>query len=609
MGVGAWRGALRFFLPLLRPHRWALAEVCCYQLLSALMALALPLLSGCVVSALDGGREPADRVCRTVSSGPLTGGRLVAIVAFLTLAQLIDAGLGLRRTYLQGRLHDGVIIALQVRLFARLQRLSHRFHGTARVGDVVVRLSEDAEIAAGSMAQVLLAGSMMTFAGGAAAGAVLVKSPVLGALVLLVVPPMIVAHRLLGSRLSRASAERQQLRGEAVSVAQEALSAHSEIKALGLEDAVVGSYRTSLVGAMRARLRLTLTGHLYAASATMATTLGRLVIVGVGGYMVLAGADPSTVVTLLLLAPSVMEPASVLASLGQELKAAGGSIERVREVLDEPIGIEDRPDAVALPSVAHELCFRDVSFAYAPGRDALHRIDLRIPAGAFVAVVGPSGAGKSTLVNLLLRFWDPDEGRILFDGQDVRQATLASLRRQIGVVFQETFIFNASVRENIALGRPGASEAEIQTAARAACLESFVGSLPDGYDTRLGERGVCMSIGQRQRLGIARALVRDPAVIVLDEATSALDPCTELDLLDTLEAIAKGRTTVAVTHRLALAARADLVIAVDHGRVMQQGTHFELLQGDGLYRQLWKTAGLENVGADESFPAAMQVQT
>jgi ABC-type multidrug transport system ATPase subunit len=288
------------------------------------------------------------------------------------------------------------------------------------------------------------------------------------------------------------------------------------------------------------------------------------------------------------LLPSLFTPVAALSGLGQTVETASGSLERVNELIDEPVMIDDKPDADDLPPLAREIRFEGLGFAYSPERPILHEIDLVIPAGSNVAIVGPSGSGKSTIVNMLLRFWDPDSGRVLFDGQDLRNVSVGSLRDQIGLVFQDTFIFDTTLRENIGLAKPGATDAEIEAAARSAQLDDYVAALPAGYDTVLGERGVRMSGGQRQRLAIARAMLRDPRLLVLDEATSALDAQTERGILDTLASLSRGRTTVSITHRLSLAATADLVFVLENGRLIEQGTHAHLSEAGGLYQRLYE---------------------
>jgi ATP-binding cassette subfamily B protein len=255
-----------------------------------------------------------------------------------------------------------------------------------------------------------------------------------------------------------------------------------------------------------------------------------------------------------------------------EVMQAAGSIRHIEELFDEEPGIADLPNAAPLPRLQREIVFDNVSFGYTDGERHLKHVSFRIPRGSRVAIVGPSGSGKSTILNLILRLYEPLEGAVRFDGCDIRTVTRESLRAQTGVVFQESFLFNTTIRENIRLGRPDASDAEVEAAARAAEIHEFIESLPHGYDTNAGERGSLMSGGQRQRMAIARALVRDPAVLLLDEATSALDSATEAAIWATLRRATAGRTVVYVTHRLSSAADADLVLELKAGRLVSSST-------------------------------------
>ncbi|HET7482620.1 MAG TPA: ATP-binding cassette domain-containing protein, partial [Actinomycetota bacterium] len=390
-------------------------------------------------------------------------------------------------------------------------------------------------------------------------------------------------------KVGAASFEVQQLGGEAAAVAQENLSAHPVLKAFGLEQRALETYRARLMAVVRASLRLTISGQMFEASINFTTTVAQLVVLGIGSILVIGGTigEPGTMVALLLLLPQVFVPIGLLAEVGQTAQVAAGSIRRANEVLEEPVEIEDAPNASELPPLEREIVLEDVVFGYEPERPILKGLNMRIPSGANVALVGPSGSGKSTVFNLLLRFYDPDGGRVLFDGHDLKEVTLASLRSQIGYVFQETFVFNTTLRDNIAIGRPDASDAEIVAAARAAELDSFIASLPAGMDTVLGERGSRMSGGQRQRLAIARAILRNPRILVLDEATSALDAGTEAEILDTLAEVSKGRTTLSISHRLQIAAAADLVFVFENGELVEQGTHSDLVRGGGLYERLY----------------------
>jgi ABC-type multidrug transport system fused ATPase/permease subunit len=360
------------------------------------------------------------------------------------------------------------------------------------------------------------------------------------------------------------------------------------VKAFGLERSAVSSYRALLDRILAVTMRLVLIGGLYETSIGLATTLGQLVVLGAGGYLVIEGhLSLGTLVAFLGLLPSLFTPIATLSTVGQTVEQASGALDRVDELLEEPATIGDSPGATVLPAVRQEIRLDDVEFGYEPGRPVLRGLTIAIPAGAHVAIVGPSGCGKSSIINLLLRFFDPQQGRVAFDGHDLRDVTLVSLRSQVGIVFQDTFVFDTTVRENIAVGRASATDAEVVAAARAADLDGYIGALPAGYDTVLGERGVRMSGGQRQRLAIARALIRNPRLLILDEATSALDAQTEAEVLATIDRLAKDRTTISITHRLMSAAKTDRVFVLDHGCLVEQWTHEELLAQQGLYRRLY----------------------
>ena len=286
-------------------------------------------------------------------------------------------------------------------------------------------------------------------------------------------------------------------------------------------------------------------------------------------------------------------------------QAGGGGVEvdLVQDLLDTPAEVDDKPGAPALAVSLGAIRFDDVRFGYDPGRNILRGLDIDIPAGTSCAIVGPSGAGKSTIARLLYRFYDPSSGRILIDGQDIATVNQKSLRAAIGIVPQDTVLFNDTIGYNIGYGREGARQADIEAAARGAAIDQFIAALPDRYESMVGERGLKLSGGEKQRVAIARTLLKNPPILVLDEATSALDSRTEQAIQETLERVAQSRTTIMIAHRLSTIVSADQIVVLDAGRIVERGTHDELLDLGGLYADLWYRQAAEQL-AEETAQAA-----
>ncbi|MGH2661220.1 MAG: ABC transporter transmembrane domain-containing protein [Actinomycetota bacterium] len=602
-GGSGVRAFLGYIAPHFKPYWWRQAEVLGYMIIGSILeVVSLPVAIGAVVGALGpegagaAGEQPGGILARLIQNvqGWLRSGdqvnKLFILVGILVLIYIMEALIAMRRSVVSESISQKLMISLQERLFVHLQSLPHSFYARANVGDLMSRLSGDLQTAAMAMTQVLNTGLFLVISLVTAAGSVVTLDWRLGATVLVVVPLFLITYKVLGSRMAKASYEQMTRSGEAASLTQESLSAHAVIKAFGLEERARRSYRARLDRVLKASLRMVRISSMYDASANIAITFGQLIVLAFGGYLVLNGSlQLGILVAFLGILPSLMLPLSGFSDVGQMVQMASGSLVRVTEVLDEPLEIDDKPGATELVPLEREIRFEGVTFGYDGDTPVLRDFELNIPAGANVAIVGPSGSGKSTIVNLLMRFWDPQQGQVTVDGQDIRDASLASLRGQTGMVFQDTFAFDTTIRENIAIGRPGASDAEIAAAARGAKLDTYIESLPDGYDTVLGERGVRMSGGQRQRMAIARVLLRDPRIMILDEATSALDAETENGILETLAEVAKGRTTITITHRLTLAASADRVYVLDGGRLVEEGAHADLVKAGGLYQNLYVT--------------------
>ena len=590
----AFRALLRQIAPLFRPHWVRGVEFVLLTLAGVALTIAVPLTIMYIV----------DHIL------PHAHGHyddLVLYVGLLLVIFLLNTGTNARRAYVEHWLNEQAIDRLNTRLFEHLQRLSHNYYSRTTTSNLMTVLTEDLREIRAAVGLVVGSAFYQAMLVLGTAITVLMLDLLLGLIVLVILPVFAAGYVALRSRWQREAHGFQHLQSEADNIAYENFSAHGEIKAFGLQEHAIRAFHKRHQNMFTRHLRIMSLSTWFDSTLYLASGLGYVAIFGFGGYQVIAekGVTIGTLFAFAHLLPLFYEPVERLTELGHTVEGAAGALDRVDEALHEPVQIVDRPGAVAFPPLANEIRLEHVTFGYDPGRPVLNDLNLVIPAGAEVAIVGPSGCGKSTVVNMIMRFWDPGAGRVLFDGRDLRDGTVASLRHHVGIVFPETFVFNTSIRENIAIGFPEATDADVERAAKSAQLDQFVRTLPVGYNTVLGERGVRMSSGQRQRLAIARALLRNPSVLILDEATSALDPQTESEILDTLATVGRGRTTISIRHRLAAVATADIIFVLDQGRLVEQGRHTELVKAGGLYQRLYEEqmlylhgGGVVRVGVD-----------
>jgi len=421
-------------------------------------------------------------------------------------------------------------------------------------------------------------------------------SPLLALVSIVIVPVVLVISYRMRWRVFPATWDGQQREGEVVQIVDEDVNGVRVVKAFGQEGRELGRIADASKTLYGSQMRAVRLQSRYQPFLEAVPALGQVAILAFGGWLALH--HRITLGTFLAFSTYVTQlvaPAQRLAgvlTIGQQARAG---VERIFQLLDLQPAITDPPDAIELPELRGDLDFSQLSFAYDDGPPVLQGLDLHIPAGQRVALVGPSGSGKSTLALLVSRFYDPQAGAVTVDGVDVRDVTLHSLRSQVGVVFEESFLFSESVRDNIAYGRPGADEADIEAAARAAGAHGFIAALPRGYDTVVGERGLTLSGGQRQRVALARALLYDPRILILDDATSAVDAQTETAIHSALREVMAGRTTLLVAHRRSTLHLADRIVVLDHGRVVEEGSHDELLERSPFYRTL--LTGLETAQA------------
>ena len=505
------------------------------------------------------------------------------------------------RTYLDERL----AIRLRQRLFVHCQLLSVAFSHREHSGRTLALFVNDVPVVVGLLNSTILGGvaSLVSLVLGIVAMFSLNWQLAIAAGLF---PPLLAAALALVTRPLRPTARRaQEKMAELTERLQENLAGLREVIAFGQARAQGSRLTVTLGDLLRLRMRIAMIDTTLGAGQSFFSVTVTLVIIGYGGYLVIHDQTTfGTLIAMRALFSYVFTPAGQLVGLVSGIQKALASADRVYAFLDQAPHVQERPTARRPEPAGGAVTFDRVSFAYRPDHPVLRSVSFRASPGEVVALVGPSGAGKSTLMSLLARFYDPDAGRILLDGVDIRDLQLDALRDQIGIVFQDTFLFATTIRENIAFGREGADEHEIVAAAHAAHAWEFIERLPDGLGTMVGERGVRFSEGQKQRLALARALLRDPRILILDEPTSALDARSEYLLQSALDNLMRGRTTFVIAHRLATVQRADRILVLDSGRILEQGTHAELLQGQGLYRELvdLQFGGVDRSAGDGSSP-------
>jgi ATP-binding cassette, subfamily B, bacterial len=567
-------GALRGLLPFLRPYRGLVALAVSALVLTAAVSLTLPLAVRRVVDGFN-------------SDNAMLLDQYFA--AALAIAALLAVGTGLRY-YLVTRLGERVVADIRRALFDRVVGLSPAFFERILTGEVLSRLTTDTTLILsliGSSVSVALRNVLILLGGMVL---MLFTSAKLTGLVLLIVPAIVVPIVILGRRLRSLSRENQDWIAASSGNASEALTSVQTVQAFTHEAetrAAFGEMTEKSFGSARARIG---TRAVMTVIVILLTFSGIVGVLWIGANDVRSGAmSPGELIQFLIYAVMVAGAVGALSEIMGELQRAAGATERLSELLATEDLVADPSQPRALPRpVQGEIAFQGVRFRYParPETSALDGLDLRVRPGETVALVGPSGAGKTTILQLLLRFYDPQEGRITLDGIDLRDMARADFRQAIALVPQDPVIFAASARENIRFGRPDASDAEVEAAAKAAAAHEFLRALPQGYDTYVGERGVMLSGGQKQRIAIARAILRDAPVLLLDEATSALDAESERAVQLAVERLSVGRTTLVVAHRLATVKKADRIVVFDKGRIVATGTHDALVAEGGLYARL-----------------------
>jgi subfamily B ATP-binding cassette protein MsbA len=507
----------------------------------------------------------------------------------LTIMQAVRYGLAYAERYLVLNVAQQLVYNLAKDLFEHAQRLSLRFFEKWGTGEIISRTTSDIQVMqnavnGGTVRAMVSILNMLAFA-----IIMLLLSWQLTLLVFCTVPLLLIASLISAEKLRVRYLRVQEKMADVNNVLQENISGVRVSKAFAQEGTQRRRFQEENRGNLRANLSTAGVQAVATPAIQMISAFGMALILSVGTWQILNGAlSVGTLVAFVSYLIQFYQPVEDLIRLQNTIQQAIAAAERIFEFIDEKPDVHDPPTAMRLGRVEGRVTFEDVTFAYEKGKPVLHGVSLVAEPGQVVALVGHTGSGKTTCVNLIPRFYDPDGGRLTLDGHDLRDVTLESLRDQIAVVIQETFLFGATIRENIRYGRLDATDAEVEEAARQANADEFISQLPEGYESWTGEGGVLMSRGQRQRIALARAILKDPRILILDEATSDVDTETEVLIQRALENVMRGRTTFVIAHRLSTIRHADQIVVLDHGVVMERGTHEELLRAGGHYAELYQ---------------------
>ena len=578
-------GALRALVPFIAPYRPLMFAAILALMVTAMISLMLPLAVRRVIDNFNSGEELLDQY----------------FIAALAIAGFLAVGTGLRYA-LVTRFGERVVADIRKAVFDRVISMSPAFYEKVMTGEVLSRITTDTTLilsVIGSSVSIALR-NMLIFSGGLVL--MLFTSAKLTAMVLLIVPAVVIPILVLGRKLRVISRENQDWIAASSGNASESLGAVQTVQAFTNEAASRGQFAQMTEESYDAARRRIQTRALMTVIVIFLVFAGVVGVLWMGARDVRAGdMSPGALVQFVIYAVMVAGGVAALSEIWGELQRAAGATERLVELLQTEDTVKDPLQAAVLASpVAGRIAFENVKFSYParPAEQALDGINLTINPGETVAFVGPSGAGKTTIIQMILRFYDPQSGRITLDGIDLRDMARDQFRRSVALVPQDPVIFATSARENIRFGRPDATDAQIESAAEAAAAHGFISALPDGYDSYLGERGVMLSGGQKQRIAIARAILRDAPVLLLDEATSALDAESERAVQAAVDKLSADRTTLIVAHRLATVKKADRIVVLEAGQIIDTGTHDELVGKGGLYARLARLQFTDGMAAE-----------
>jgi ATP-binding cassette subfamily B protein len=526
---------------------------------------------------------------------------LVKILSVLAVAGIVTSIVAVMYERWDAMLSASLISDLRSRLFEHVQNLPSAYFARTKRGEILSRFSIDMSAFEGSIKSFSNSAALPFFELIAGIILMLFLNWQLAAVALLVFPITLIGPRILTPKAVQANYEQKLNESSLLGMVQENIAAQAVVKAFSLQRRTLGWFTLRNNDARRKIAAATFLSTMVERTVTISVLLLHLVVLALGAYLATKG--HITIGTFVTFESAFWEVSYNIAHIMHFIPVSiqsAAAVRHIQEMLDEPTRGADRPGAPDLPRITNDITFDRVTFQYEGSQTpVLDNLSLKLKVGKTIAIVGPSGSGKSTLLNLILRLYVPDDGRVTIDGVDIRKVTRESLRSSMAVVFQENMLFNMSIRENIRLGKEGATDEEVEQAARKAEIHRYIMSLPQKYDTSVGERGDTLSGGQRQRIAIARAIVRNPSVLLLDEATSALDQTTEAAINETLLKLAKGRTMIFSTHRLTSVVEMDEIIVISGGQAIERGSHAQLLAMNGMYRKLWDDQGHMPHDADD----------
>jgi ATP-binding cassette, subfamily B, bacterial len=588
-------------LPYLWPHRTQLALYLGITFSATLLELLAPWPMKILVDSVVGD-HPLPAAVGSIALPVVKDNK----IALLTITVL--AGLGLKlvlsllkvcNSFISVTVRQKIVLELKSTLFYHLQNQSLSFYDRRRLGDIVSRVNNDVWGIDESILTIMpLIAAFISLTG--MLWVMVYLNWQLALISLVIVPLFYATYGFYSRRFDEQVEEVQRLEGESVSIVQEVLAALRVVKAFTREKHEHSRFVRHGHSAAQARIRLTNQQVIYSATVGLITTAGTSIVLGVGAYQILQGSlTLGELLVILSYLASVYAPLESISTAVTYMHGYLAKLKRIFEILDMPPEIKNRPGVKALTRAKGRVVFERVSFAYPQRECVLRDITFKVEPGELLGVVGPTGAGKTTLVSLIPRFYDPVAGRVLVDDRDVRNVRVKSLREQISIVLQESILFWGTIQENIHYGRLEATQEEVIEAAKLANAHEFISQLPEGYATHVGERGLMLSGGEKQRLAIARAFLRNAPILILDEPSSALDALTESLLLEAIERLMKGRTTFIIAHRLSTLRSADRILVLDHGEIIEQGVHSELIERGGLYESLYRQQ-TEFAGAQSS---------